>query len=84
LRSISNSLVKSPFYGSEVGKDFLKLIILGNHKNETRKVDMDTSTGTATFMEKLTLLSTLYYDTNKKKYQEKKVTESNLRLMRIV
>jgi len=46
----------------------------GPRNRETKKVDMDLNTGSATFNEDLSLTATLFQDTKTKKFQEKKST----------
>ena len=75
--STSNSLANSLSFGKEVSQNFHYQIFLtpalGPRNRESKKVDMDLNTGSATFNEDLSLNATLFQDTKSKKFQEKKV-----------
>ncbi len=75
LKSASNSLANCLFFGKEVEYQIKDIMtdLLGPHKAETSKVEMNTASGICSFQENLQISATIYYDTKEEKYVEKKV-----------
>lgn len=64
--SSSGKEVKIPIFSS-------LFVFAGPRKQETKPVEMNIASGSATFNEYLQMGATLFQDTKTKKYQEKKV-----------